>query len=374
MTILEQVQAAQAENGIYNSMLGKGGSASGANDWSVINGKLYDYQGTAPAEVKDAYPSATQQEISQIKDPRGPGSGESPLAGIPPIFKMAAAMTAMYFGGPMAAALVNGVTTLASGGSILSSLASSGLSFITQGVGADIGIDLGTTDLGIGQATGSAAGESLASSGMDISGGLDNPSGLLDSQAGDAMQYTADAGVNGDSGQVNVTTVQDSPNGLLDSPVKDYSAYTGGTPTDTPNPLSDQTIRPDVGDTANSGTTGTGNSTVDGVLKFINDNKALSSGIGMVAGGIGKGLLDSSTASNKIAADERMLQTKIAADQALLDKKNQNTMELEDWRRKFGTTGQMPGNVPVQAPNQTRTVTRPGGAPVYNAAGLLTPP
>lgn len=272
--------------------------------------------------------------------------------GLGSIFKIAATAAAMYFGGPMASSLMNGVMTLAQGGSVLSAISSGAMSAFTSSLGGAAGIDIGTSDLG----------------GF---GGDAATAGLLDSSVGEAIQYTASDAVGGTGSEVVVTAGagEDMAGGLSDSPaaLQAGADATGSSATGSLTTAAEDAFTQGAREAA-------GGESGSGLLDWVNKNKTLATGIGMVAGGVGKGLLDSQNMDKKIAGDERMLRQKIAADEALLDKKNQNTMELDEWRRKFGAAGQMQGKLPVQAPAQTRAPLRPNARPVYDPNGLLTSP
>ncbi len=97
---------------------------------------------------------------------------------------------------------------------------------------------------------------------------------------------------------------------------------------------------------------------------FANANRgamSLASSAMQVAGGVGKGLLDSNNMDKKIAADA-----------ALADRAQSNKMELENFKRgmiQSGSYGQ--GTLPVSAPAQQRPLTRPDESPVYGPRGLI---
>jgi len=71
MALLDDIMAAQAENGIYNNY------DIGSNGWGVYNGKTYIFSPNAkvPPDVVAQYPIASGQEFYNLTSPNAPGNG-----------------------------------------------------------------------------------------------------------------------------------------------------------------------------------------------------------------------------------------------------------------------------------------------------------
>lgn len=109
MSILDEIKASMAGrwNGMGQQYAGvdEGGgyvqpSVYNGGGWQIINGKLYDWNGNSPAEVRGAYPaaSAAEMEEAQRPDPKGGSDFANIMTGLA-FVGGGAALTGAFSGG-----------------------------------------------------------------------------------------------------------------------------------------------------------------------------------------------------------------------------------------------------------------------------------
>lgn len=112
------------------------------------------------------------------------------------------------------------------------------------------------------------------------------------------------------------------------------------------------------GATASNGVPHQDSTVWNNVSKWLEDNKVVANGAGNLLGGLGKGIIDSSTAEKNAAA-----QTNIA--------KNRTLWDLEGAQAGSAASGAFNQTVPFSAPGTPRQIRRPDGSLVYASPGII---
>lgn len=324
------------------------GPAYASKPWAASQPGHRDFIADAVQGVGDAVSSV----VKGVKD-----SGLGPLIG----GALAVAFAPVTGGASLAmwAALGSAAGTVLTGGNLGDALKNGALAY----AGGQIFGAAGNAGTGIDASTGQFAGETSASGPAGASAAPSTTDGLIASQMG--VSTSPEQMLMASAPQSSATMTDVSP-GMLNAAADNAVGAGAGTPA-MPGAVADSGAISGMSSNLVAPPSPRGG-LIGGVMDWAEANPRLSGPLAaagvQVAGGALAGM-------GNQANQRQMLETRIQADRDLQTQKQQQAIELEEWKRKFAQSGSyFDALIPFKRATNT-ALARPGGAPVFNAGGGL---